>query len=159
MFKSILKFDLRYILSILVLASLVNAKKNLYSNSLVNCMKNNTDIIPTYFNVIFDGEDRSITYDISLTAKIQGKLKAYATVYAFGFNIIHESIDLCKLNLKQFCPITPSEMEVYSIQYISQHYVDMIPDIAYTFPNLDAIARLIITDEDDNLFRLFTSFI
>ncbi|KAG0676957.1 hypothetical protein C6P42_001039 [Pichia californica] len=136
---------------ILLIASRVSAGKFLYSNSLVNCMKNNTDIIPNYFSVIFDAEDRSITYDISLTANIQGKLKAYATVYAFGFDIIHETVDLCNLNLKQFCPITPSEMEVESIEYISSSYVDKIPGIAYTFPDLDAVARLIITNDDNEL--------
>lgn len=137
--------------SVLLLLAGVNAERRLYSNSLVNCMKNNSDIIPNYFNVTFDANDRTITYDVSLTAKIQGKLTAYATVYAFGFDVIHEKIDLCSLNLKQFCPITPTEMEVESAETISQHYVDMIPGIAYTFPNLDAVARLIITDENSQL--------
>ena len=136
---------------LLLLLTGADAEKRLYSNSLVNCMKNNSDIIPNYFNVTFDAIDRSITYDISLTAKIEGNLKAYATVYAFGFDIIHESIDLCSLNLKQFCPITPSQMEVESVEHISQNYVNMIPNIAFTFPNLDAVARLIITNEDNQL--------
>lgn len=136
---------------LLLLLTGADAEKRLYSNSLVNCMKNNSDIIPNYFNVTFDALDRSITYDVSLAAKIQGKLKAHATVYAFGFDIIHESIDLCSLNLKQFCPITPSQMEVESVEYISKNYVDMIPDIAFTFPNLDAVARLIITNENNEI--------
>lgn len=125
--------------------------RRLYSNSLVNCMKNNSDIIPNYFNVVFDAETKSINYDISITAKIEGKLRAHATVYAFGFDIIHENIDLCDLNLKQFCPITPSHMEVQAVEYISDKYVNKIPNIAYTFPNLDAVARLIITDENNGL--------
>lgn len=144
-------FKVNILAFFLILISGINAERKLYSNSLVNCMKNNTDIIPDYFNVVFNADDRSIKYDISLTAKIEGKLKAYATVYAFGFDIIHEKIDLCKLNLKQFCPITPSHMEVESIEYISKSYVDKVPGIAYTFPNLDAVARLIITDDEGGL--------
>ena len=154
MFNSISNLHFKiisFILLILSLSNVTNAERRLYSNSLVNCMKNNSDIIPNYFNVVFDAEKRSINYDISLTAKIQGKLKAFATVYAFGFDIIHETVDLCNLNLKQFCPITPSHMEVESIEYISQDYVDKIPGIAYTFPNLDAVARLVITDENNGL--------
>jgi uncharacterized membrane protein len=138
-----------FITFLLISITGINAEKRLYSNSLVNCMVNNSDIIPNYFNVVFDAETRSINYDISLTAKIQGKLKAYATVYAFGFDILHEIIDLCDLNLKQFCPITPSHMEVQAIEYISQEYVNKVPGIAYTFPNLDAVARLIIVDENN----------
>lgn len=114
-------------------------------------MKNNTDIIPNYFNVVFDADKRSINYDIAISTKLEGKLKAYATVYAFGFGIIHETIDLCDLNLKQFCPITPSSMEVESVEYISAEYVNKIPNIAYTFPNLDAVARLIIVNENGGL--------
>ncbi|GMM29643.1 flavin adenine dinucleotide transporter [Martiniozyma asiatica (nom. inval.)] len=127
------------------------AKHRLYANSLVNCMENSTNIQPDYFNVVFNPSDRSLQYDISLTAKIEGKLKAYATVYAFGFDIIHETIDLCNLGLKQFCPITPSHMEVESIQYIDKKYVDMIPSIAYTFPDIDIVARLVITDENNGI--------
>lgn len=135
----------------LLIFTKVQADNYLYSNSLVNCMKNNTDIIPNFFSVVFNGDDGSLTYDISLTANIQGKLKVYATVYAFGFDIVHETIDLCSLNLKQFCPITPSEMEVESTEHISQDYIDRIPGIAYHFPDLDAIARLIITNDDNEI--------
>ena len=146
-----MQFNIFTLLFVFFNAITVSAEKRLYFNSLVNCMKNNTNIIPNYFSVVFDAQTRSINYDISITAKIQGKLKAYATVYAFGFDIIHETIDLCNLNLKQFCPLTPSQMEVQSVEYISQHYVNMVPNIAYTFPNLDAVARLIITDENNGL--------
>lgn len=137
--------------TLVLLATQAYAERKLYSNSLVNCMKNNTDIIPDYFNVVFDAEARSINYDISLTATLNGKLKAAATVYAFGFDVIHETIDLCKLNMKQFCPITPSHIEVQSVQYIDKSYVDKIPGIAYTFPDLDAVARLIILNQENEI--------
>lgn len=130
---------------------LAPAHAKLYSNALVNCMKNSTTLQPDYFNVVFDPEDRSLNYDVSLTANIEGKLKAHATVYAFGFNIIEKNFDMCSLGMKQFCPITASKIEVQSVQYIDQDYVDMVPGIAYHFPDIDAVARLIITDETNHL--------
>lgn len=129
----------------------VTAEGKLYSNALVNCMKNSTNLQPDYFKVVFDPKDRSLNYDVSLSANINGKLKAHATVYAFGFSVIQKEFDMCSLGLKQFCPITASKIEVQSIEYIDQEYVDMIPGIAYTFPDIDAVARLIFTDENDML--------
>lgn len=136
---------------LLVLLFAATGEAKLYSNALVNCMKNSTNIQPDYFKVTFDPSDRSLNYDVSLSANIEGKLTAHATVYAFGFSVIKKSFDLCSLGLKQFCPLTASKIEVESIQYIDKEYVDMIPGIAYTFPNIDAVARLILVDENNQL--------
>lgn len=137
---------------ILLLVTLLGSVHGrLYSNALVNCMKNSTNLQPDYFNVTFDPVTRALNYDVSLTANIEGKLKAHATVYAFGFDVIQKTFDLCSLGLKQFCPITASKIEVESIQYIDKEYVDMIPGIAYTFPDIDAVARLIIVNEENQL--------
>ncbi|ODV85426.1 hypothetical protein CANARDRAFT_28232 [[Candida] arabinofermentans NRRL YB-2248] len=113
----------------------------LEASSLVTCMED-SQIDPTYFSVEFDPDTKSIRYDLSLTTEIDGYIYADVLVYAYGFQIIERTVDPCSIGWKQFCPMYPGSMEVDSIQYISQSYVNMLPGISYTFPDLDALVRL-----------------
>ncbi|VEU21902.1 DEKNAAC102832 [Brettanomyces naardenensis] len=105
--------------------------------------------MPHYFNVVFDPDKKSITYDISITTEVSGYVYARVNVYAFGFSIITENIDFCSIGWKQFCPIYPGSMEIESIQYIDKKYVDMLPGVAFTFPDLDATVRLLLMNENN----------
>lgn len=106
----------------------------------------NSQISPTYFNVTFNPDDRSLTYSLDLNTEISGRVMADVQVFAYGFLIIEKNINLCDLGWKQFCPMYPGNMQVESIEYISDEYVKQIPGIAYTVPDIDAVAKVIITD-------------
>lgn len=121
------------------------AKRQLFSTSLVTCMEN-TKIVPHYFKVTFDPDKRSLKYDISITTEVSGYIYAYVDVYAYGIDVIQEELNFCSIGWKQFCPMFTGSMEVESVEYIDKKYVDMIPGIAFTFPDLDAVARIIIVN-------------
>lgn len=133
------------LLVFLTLAMSVLAKRSLTATSLVTCM-DDSQISPSYFNVTFNPDDRLIKYSLDLTTEISSYIIAHVQVYAYGFVIIEKNIDMCDLGWKQFCPIYPGLMQVESIEYISKTYVDMIPGIAFTVPDIDAVAKVIIRD-------------
>mmetsp|Transcript_6888 Transcript_6888/g.8749 ORF Transcript_6888/g.8749 Transcript_6888/m.8749 type:complete len:800 (-) Transcript_6888:30-2429(-) len=126
----------------------VMGKRSLSATSLVTCM-DNSQISPTYFNVTFNPDDRSLKYSIDLTTEINAKVEAFVQVYAYGFLIIEKTVDMCSLGWKQFCPIYPGTMQVESIEYISEEYVNEIPGIAYTVPDIDAVVKVIVKDQAD----------
>lgn len=123
------------------------AKRSLLATSLVTCMEN-SQISPSYFNVTFNPDDRSLRYSLDLSTEISSYVIAHVQVYAYGFLIIEKNIDMCTLGWKQFCPIFPGSMQVESIEYISKDYVKMIPGIAYNVPDIDAVVKVIVKDRD-----------
>lgn len=135
------------LLIIFLILSIANGLRTLSATSLVNCMAN-SQIDPSYFNVTFNPEDSSIRYSLDLQTSLNTYVIADVLVYAYGFEIIHEKIDLCDLGWKQFCPIFPGNLQIESIQTISKKYTDMIPGIAYQVPNIDAVVKVHVYDRD-----------
>lgn len=120
---------------------LVNAEYSLFATSLVTCM-DNSKVYASSFDFELKPNDRSLHYDLKMTSEIDDYILAIVEVYAYGFKIISEEIDLCNIGWKQFCPLHSGDVEMDSIEYLPQHYINMIPTIAYYVPDLDASARL-----------------
>lgn len=133
------------LLGLLVLP--VWARNTLSASSLVTCM-DNSQISPSYFEVTFDAGDRSLKYNLDLNSEISGYITAHIQVFAYGFVIIEKDIDVCDLGWKQFCPMYPGSMQIESIEYINKKDVDMIPGIAYSVPDIDAVVKVLIKDRD-----------
>ncbi|ABN66230.2 Orn/DAP/Arg decarboxylase 2, partial [Scheffersomyces stipitis CBS 6054] len=123
------------------------AKRSLMATSLVTCM-DNSQITPLYFNVTFNPDDGSLRYALDLTTDISTYVVAHLQVYAYGFLIIERDIDMCSLGWPQFCPVFPGSLQIDSIEYISNDVVSSIPGIAYTVPDIDAVAKVIVKDRD-----------
>lgn len=122
-------------------------RRTLLASSLVTCMQN-SQISPSYFQVTFDPDSRALKYNLDLSTEISGNITAFVTVYAYGFTVIQQEIDLCLLGWKQFCPLYPGLMQIESIEYISPSYVRRIPGIAYNVPDIDAVVKLVIRDKN-----------
>ncbi|ODQ78083.1 hypothetical protein BABINDRAFT_163108 [Babjeviella inositovora NRRL Y-12698] len=129
-----------------LLAQLLSVHARLLSaSSLVTCMEN-SQLSPSFFNVLFVPENKALYYNLVVDAEISGYILAYAEVYAYGFKIIEKEINVCNLGWKQFCPIYPGKIAIDSVAYISDEYTSQIPGIAYTVPDIDAIAKIRITN-------------
>lgn len=124
-----------------LLVSNVFARRSLIATSLVSCM-DNSELTANSFDVVFNPDDGSLRYTLDITTDINGYVIAHAEVYAYGFNIINRQIDPCDSDWKQFCPLYPGVIEIDSVEYISDEYVDMIPGIAYQVPDIDAYLKL-----------------
>ncbi|CAR30174.1 transient receptor potential ion channel family protein [Lachancea thermotolerans CBS 6340] len=136
------------ILLALNIAHLVVAKRKLVASSLVACMQN-SQLTASGFSVVFDPDDRSLHYSLDMVTEINDYIYAEVDVYAYGFKIISRNIDLCSLSWKQFCPLRPGNVQVESIEYISESLAKQIPGIAYQVPDIDAFVRMNIYKSTD----------
>lgn len=133
------------------------AKRKLSATSLVTCMEG-SQLAASSFDVVFNPDDRSLHYTLDMTTEISGYVTAYAEVYAYGFKIITKSIDLCSLNWKQFCPVYPGDIQVDSIEYISEEYTKQIPGIAYQVPDIDAYVKITVFNNNTQQMACIQAF-
>lgn len=139
-----MKFGLLIFLWII---SPILAKRSLSATSLVTCLDDSL-ISPSYFNVTFDPDNLSLRYNIDLTTEISGYVTGHILVYAYGFKIIEQDIDLCDMGWKQFCPVHPGSLQIDSIQSISADTASAIPGIAYQVPDIDAVVKVLVRDRE-----------
>lgn len=130
-----------------LLACQAAAKRKLVSKSLVTCMEN-SKLSADAFNVTFNPEDRSLEYSFTMTTDINAFIIAHLEVYAYGFQLITRDLNLCNIGWKQFCPLRPGNVEIDSVEYVAQKYVDLVPGIAYHVPDIDAYARVIVYNNE-----------
>ncbi|SMN21535.1 similar to Saccharomyces cerevisiae YGL139W FLC3 Putative FAD transporter, similar to Flc1p and Flc2p [Maudiozyma saulgeensis] len=140
-------FQIIWYLLPFILFSTTEAKRNLKATSLVTCMKG-SQVSSNSFDVVFEPDDRSLHYTLDLQTEIDSYILAYIDVYAYGFKIITKNFDVCSENWKQFCPVHPGNIEIDSIEYISEDYVNEIPNIAYSVPDIDAYVRVNVYDRN-----------
>ena len=128
----------------------VVAKRLLLASSLTTCMEN-SQILPTFFNVTFNANDRLVHYLIDLTTELNTYVYAVVDVYAYGFLIMDPiTVDLCKIGWKQFCPIFPGSLQVDLVVYLDKKWTDKVPGIAYTVPDIDVIVKIEVFDLNTN---------
>ncbi|GMM37241.1 flavin adenine dinucleotide transporter [Saccharomycopsis crataegensis] len=137
--------------------TLTSAKRSLSASSLVPCMENSS-LTATTFEVSFNPESRTLSYNLDLNTTINGYVNAKVDVYAYGFKIISEKIDLCDLSFKQFCPLYSGEVIVDSVETIDEKYVDMIPNIAYTVPDIDAYVKIMVYDSNSTSLACMAAY-
>lgn len=126
------------------------AKRLLLASSLTTCMEN-SQILPTFFNVTFNANDRLVHYLIDLTTELNTYVYAVVDVYAYGFLIMDPiTVDLCKIGWKQFCPIFPGSLQVDLVVYLDKKWTDKVPGIAYTVPDIDVIVKIEVFDLNTN---------
>lgn len=122
-------------------------RRTLLATSVVTCMQN-LQLTAEYFNVSFSADTRALRYNLQMTTEVEGYVVAYVDVYAYGFKIISREVDLCNIGWKQFCPLYKGNIDIDSIEYISEEYVNMIPGIAYQVPDIDAVAVVRLQKND-----------
>ncbi|GAV54564.1 hypothetical protein ZYGR_0AN00320 [Zygosaccharomyces rouxii] len=121
------------------LACLAAAKRKIYSTSLVTCMENSKLSAHT-FNVTFNPHDRSLRYTFTMVTDIQDYVLAELEIYAYGFKVVTKSFNPCHMGWKQFCPLSPGDVQIDSVEYVAKKYVSDIPGITYHVPDIDAYA-------------------
>lgn len=129
----------------------------LQAQSLVTCMENSL-LSASFFEVEFNPDDRSLHYTLDFSSEVNDYIIADIDVYAYGFKIISKKLDMCSLSWKQFCPLYPGQVEIDSIEYISEEYVKQIPGIAYTVPDIDAYARVKVLNYDGEQIACIQAF-
>lgn len=79
--------------------------EQMLSSSSLNTCQSNSGFTASLFNVVYTPGNNSATVDLSATSSIQGNVVFDATITAYGYQIIRQTVDPCKINLAGLCPM------------------------------------------------------
>lgn len=96
-------------------------------------------LYPQNKTVEFELDAGSTANDVNVTVAIH--------VDAYGLGVIDFSLDLCTIAGGILCPLPTYQFNGGGVYPIPQEYIDQIPSIAYTIPDLEALATLSLTSQ------------
>ena len=132
------------------------AERRLESTALQTCQENSM-FTASLFNMSFTPDDNRASIDIRSTSSLEGYVKFDFSVSAYGFEFIRQTLDPCDPSvsaatsgsgLAGMCPMTPGKLNLHFTPPIPKNAGDMIPPIAYNFPDLDATVRIYVNRSD-----------
>ncbi|KAF1937627.1 TRP-domain-containing protein [Clathrospora elynae] len=125
---------------------LVAGERLIESRSLNPCMTNSS-FSATLFNVVFTPNNRSLAFNIEGISNIAGKVEADVELLVYGYPALNQTLNPCgQKELDGMCPMNAGPLTIKSNIDISQDIMSVIPGIAYTIPDLDAVVRIKIKD-------------
>ncbi|KAL3463516.1 hypothetical protein BJX64DRAFT_256857 [Aspergillus heterothallicus] len=98
----------------------------------------------THFSAVFTPDNRTATLRIEGETLITGRVLADVNLIIYGYETDKQTINPCKIKaMDGLCPMRagPLELTMTNIP-ISKDTLGMIPSVAYTVPDIDAIVRI-----------------
>ena len=137
-------------LLLVILASFstfASAIRTLETSSLNTC-QDNSSLTATLFDVVFTPDNNSVAFQVTGVSSISGYVLAELQLYVYGFLAVKLEFDPCTSNLQGMCPMNTGPIALPpSNQAISPDAVKRLPGIAYTWPDLDAVAKIYVKDK------------
>ncbi|KAK1834120.1 hypothetical protein QBC39DRAFT_253094 [Podospora conica] len=118
-------------------------EKVLRSNSLAACQANSM-FTASLFDVVFTPNNNTVAINIQAISSIEGYVLFDISIRAYGYEITRQTVDPCDAGLPGLCPMTSGEMNNPFNLDVGPGAVDMIPGIAYSFPDLDAKVKVFV---------------
>lgn len=122
----------------------------LYTSSAVYCSPPEAILISA-LDLKFYRQNRTLEFDIS-AASVTDDLRVSVSVdvNAYGLGLFSLAIDLCD-TLAVLCPLPNYQFQGSGIFSVPQQFVEQIPTIAFTVPNLEAVATVELTDSSNTV--------
>ncbi|KAK4665243.1 putative flavin carrier protein 3 [Podospora pseudopauciseta] len=131
-------------LATLLLPVVVTAESVLRSSSLAACQAS-SGFTASLFDVVFTPNNRTVAIDLLATSSIEGYVLFDITIIAYGYKAIQTTVDPCEAKIMGLCPMVSGKMtHPFNLGPFDKEALDVIPGIAYTFPDLDATVRVYI---------------
>ena len=117
----------------------------LYTSSAVYCSPPEAILISA-LDLKFYRENRTLEFDIS-AASVQDDLRVSVSVdvNAYGLGLFSLAIDLCD-TIPVLCPLPTYQFKGSGVFAVPEQFVSKIPSIAFTVPNLEAVATVELRD-------------
>jgi hypothetical protein len=123
----------------------------LHTSGFSNC-NNGSDSSITVNNVdiSFDKATNQITFDVSGSSDKSQDVKATLIITAYGETVYTDTFDPCAPSTKvdQLCPVPAGNFSASGTQSVPSSFVSQIPGIAYTIPDLEGNAQMILKGND-----------
>ncbi|PWY99900.1 TRP-domain-containing protein [Testicularia cyperi] len=120
----------------------------LFTSSAAYCSPPEAIIISA-LDLRFFRENRTLEFDIS-AASVQDDLEVTVSVNvnAYGLGLFALTINLCD-TIPVLCPLPNYQFQGSGIFAVPEQFVSKIPTIAYTVPNLEAVATVELRDANN----------
>lgn len=137
------------LLASLTLLSGALAADILKTNGFSNCITN-SQINVNNVDISFDRSSNQITFDVSGTSDETQDVTATLIVTAYGVQVYNNTFDPCAADTKveQLCPVPAGSFSASGTQVIPSSYATLIPSIAYSIPDLEGDAQMILKGKD-----------
>lgn len=128
----------------------IGGTQMLYTSSAVYCSPPEAILISA-LDLKFYRENRTLEFDIS-AASVQDDLRVSVSVdvNAYGLGLFSLAIDLCD-TIAALCPLPNYQFAGAGVFDVPEQFVREIPSIAFTVPNLEAVATVELTDSNNTV--------
>ena len=102
------------------------------------------------FDFSLTPSNKSASVEINGFSSISGNVVAVVQVIVYGFTILNETVDPCKVSLAGFCPMTKGALDLPpSTIPLGDDILSQVPAIGYNVPDLDGVVRLRVYQVSD----------
>ncbi|CEH16400.1 hypothetical protein CBOM_06251 [Ceraceosorus bombacis] len=128
----------------------IGGARELYTSSVAYC-SDPIAILVTDLQLSFFPDNRTLEFNIA-AASTQDDLNVSIalTVNAYGLGVFNANLNLCDLGGSFLCPLPRYQFSGGGVFPIPDQFNLNIPTIAYTIPDLEAVATLELTDTSSN---------
>ena len=121
----------------------------LQTTGFTSCLSNSTINVNT-INVQFDRSDSTVTFDLAGSSSRAQNVTALLTITAYGKQVYQTTFDPCAADteVEQLCPVPAGAFAAQGSQNIPSNYVNEIPSIAFSLPDLDGQAKVELQSTD-----------
>lgn len=129
--------------TLLLLGSLAttHAADVLKTNGFSSCLESD-EVKVERMNIQYDKKQNVVTFDVAGISKKSQSIIAELVVNAYGIEVYKNSFDPCDENIALLCPIPEGNYNATGSLPIPKEYLDKIPAIAFSVPDLDGVATL-----------------
>ncbi|KIW74111.1 hypothetical protein Z517_12521 [Fonsecaea pedrosoi CBS 271.37] len=122
----------------------------LKTNGFSNCNNGTSTIKVNNVDISFDRSTNTIDFDVSGSSTKEQFVTAELIVTAYGVKVYNNSFDPCdnSTRVDQLCPVPATSFAANGSQVIPSEYTSLIPSIAYSLPDLDGTAQMVLKAKD-----------
>ena len=121
----------------------------LKTNGFTECSDNPTITVQN-MDVSFDRSSNKVTFNVAGESSQSQEVTASLIVTAYGKNVYQKDFDPCASDTKvdQLCPVPAGHFSAQGSQSVPSSFVDQIPSIAFSIPDLDGNAKIELKAKD-----------
>lgn len=122
----------------------------LTTSSFTNC-NTSSDITVNNVDISYNQDQKTVTFDVSGTSNKVQNVTATLKVTAYGQDVYSNSFNPCDAEnyVEQLCPVPAGTFAAKGDQAIPTEYANKIPAIAFSVPDIAAMAQMSLTSLDD----------
>ncbi|KAK5085342.1 hypothetical protein LTR05_004626 [Lithohypha guttulata] len=135
---------------LLALLGRVLAADIISTSGFSSCGAGDSSIQVQNVDISFDRSTNKITFNVAGNSAVSQDVIASLVVEAYGTKVYNQTFDPCADDTKvdQLCPVPSGQFSAIGEQTIPSEYADKIPSIAYSIPDLDGMAKMVLTTKD-----------